>query len=107
MNGQTALTLAKAWRRNEIITTLEAATKRTLESPPTSLEAFFEVETMGTPAHTTQFSWADDEVSTPKRDISSGAEAGRGLAYKARKVEEHKWSWWRFLLLPKARYQHY
>ena len=103
MNGQTALLLAKAWRRDKMITTLRAAIERKLESPPTPEEAFFEAETLETPADTTQFSWTDDEVSGPKREVSSGDETGTRVAYDPDKLEGHRRSWWQSLLKSEPR----
>ena len=71
MNGQTALTLAEMWRRDEMITTLKATIKRKLESPPTPEVRFLDDETMESPADTTQFSLTDDEASSPKHEISA------------------------------------
>ena len=101
VDGQTALTLARTWKRDEMVTILKAATQKKLESPPTPEEAFFEVETMETPADTTLFSWSDDELSSLRRDVFSGVGTGSRLTYEP----EHKVSWWRSLLLPKARSQ--
>ena len=103
MNGQTALLLAKAWRCDEIITTLKEAIKRNLESPLTPEEAFPRFEPLDIPADTRQFSSTDHEVSSLKREVSYVEETRRRLAYNVKEVGERKRSKWRSLFVGKPR----
>ena len=69
--------------------------------PPTPEEAYFEIETSGTPADTRQPSSTDDEESSLKTKVSLRGETGNG-SNKAEKVDGPKLSWWRSLLSPEA-----
>ncbi len=104
MRGETALSLAKVCSPSQTITTLKAAIKRWIESPPTPEDAFSEVETTETPADTTKVLWTNDELSSLGfSEGSFGDNTDRRLSHKAEKVEEHKRSRWRAWLMPEVK----